>query len=225
LKARHVVIALALAAALLSCQTEQVKEWTLAAETPADTAVCGITFLDGTAWLSGGETKNSLNLYTLVDGELDLAFTMDKMISGIATDGTDLWISSTGDSLIKQVATDGTVKKSIPIPYGGNSTGLFYYDGTLWNTGFTGKIYQLDLDGNVLKTIDAPVVNLEGLVVVDDVIYALDFDNAKVIEIDMSGKKTGEIEAPFGAALALGWDGTDLWIAGQPGAGIYTYPL
>lgn len=199
------------------------RTWHTRMATPEGTTIHGIAFLNGKIYMTGYSAQK---LFTCdANGTVLDSISLDYRPTGLTADGTNLWLTSDSTGLISKITPEGSIITSIPIPNPGDSTGLFYLDNALWNTGFYQKAYRIDLAGGILKTIDTPTNNNEGLVVIDGTIYIADWSNQRIRLLNENGEQTDAIWSPVQRPLALAWDGTYLWLAGDGSKEIYTYKL
>jgi sugar lactone lactonase YvrE len=220
------VSAVALAVGLAACASAPpatAAYWEKVYDTPSDLCISGITVRDGAVWLTGGQIKNTRNLYELVDGAPAQRGAFDAMVAGVANDGKELWIASAGDGKLKRVADDGSVLAVVPNPNTVNSTGLCWAAGYLWNTGYTGEIFKIDPSGRLAATIKSPAHDMQGIVVVGNRIFVVDQTNNVLLKLDLRGRLLETIPVPEAcqAPMALAFDGRDFWLSGQPGSGLF----
>ena len=128
-------------------------------------------------------------------------------VSGIAYDGTSLWVTVDLEGLICQVAPDtGAVKRKIQFAshkIGGNA-----WDGSyLWQLAYEDKtISRIDLNtGQVTAVIATPGTGMcSGMTFDGQYLWVANFDEEKIYQIDQN-RRRGAIETPaFRLAVVLG---------------------
>jgi len=104
-----------------------------------------------------------------------------------------------------------------------DTLGLAWDNGYLWvseddGTTYSGVIFKIDTDGNILSSFDAPGQSSlgpgpMGLAFDGTYLWSVDFLDDKIYKLSKSGAVIGSIPAPSGISSGLVWDGTNLWVS------------
>ncbi len=160
---------------------------------------------------------------------------------GLAFDGTDLWMSTSGTDrkIYKIDTTDAALASlsSIPAPaVGGTVRGItFDASGNLWVsvsavTAGGGRIFKMNVaSGAILDTIATPGQNPRGITFANNILYCNDTDLDSIYSYDGSNWSS-KFQTPTtgGAgrfATGLTWDGTSFWIANSTTASDYLFKV
>ncbi|MGD9126412.1 MAG: transglutaminase domain-containing protein [Planctomycetia bacterium] len=132
-----------------------------------------------------------------------------------------LVISLTGSAW----AVSGDVVKEFPTP-GKHPTGLTYdaKTKTLWLADrMTDKLYQINPEtGKVIKTLDAPDFQIEGLAMANGKLWAMDVENSCAYLINpKTGVTERKIEIYCAEPTGLAFDGKYLWTASRKRERLY----
>jgi len=141
--------------------------------------------------------------------------------TGLATDGTNLFVADWREAKIFQFAVDGAVLRQWDAPTL-RPHGLAYHDGLLYvSDDHTGGIYALRLDGGVVEhAFEAPNVRATGLAWAGEAMFVL--AGGKIYKIlPEDGTILGYFPAPKGSCRCLTFDGTYLWVSDRISDEIY----
>ena len=115
----------------------------------------------------------------------------DARPSGIAWDGTHLWLSDRRHDKIMQVdPADMSVTSSFDSP-GGEPRGLTWDGSSLWSVdGSSDLIYQIDPSGEVIETWTGPVTAPWGITYDGEYLWVLDNDSRKIYQLTVPEPST-----------------------------------
>ena len=136
-----------------------------------------------------------------------------KYPSGLASDGTHLYLADWREARIYQVdPADGSVQATWPAP-SLNPHGLTFGADRLWiSDDHTGGIFALDLDTGIVDTLfSAPDERAYGLAYADGELFVLARDKVYRVTTD-DGTILDSFAAPARGARCLAFDGRYLWI-------------
>jgi hypothetical protein len=145
-----------------------------------------------------------------------------KYPSGLATDGTHLFVADWREAVIYQVsAEDGAVRKTFAAPTL-MPHGLAYADGHLFvSDDHTGGVFALNLDTGIVDNIfEAPASRATGLAYSDGVLFILASGQVYRVLPD-DGTILGYYAAPEGSCRCIAHDGKYLWISDRVTDEIY----
>ena len=102
-------------------------------------------------------------------------------ITGLAFDGTYIWVAEESGKIYCILKDDGTTIKTLDCP-GGKINGLTYSDGYLWTTSrHRDEIYMVDPKrGEVVNILPSPGPYPSGIYVKDNRIYISDFEKDSI---------------------------------------------
>lgn len=138
--------------------------------------------------------------------------------TGLAFDGTSLWISSADEHLICSVdPDDGSILRRLVVPIAA-PWGLAWDGGFLWVADFdTFRIYRVNITGSeIVSSIETPGIAPTGLSWDGYNLWISDFSAHKFFKVDpLSGSVLQSFKTPTPGynPSGLTWDGGSLWIA------------
>ncbi|MCD6367528.1 MAG: hypothetical protein J7L45_00405, partial [Candidatus Aenigmarchaeota archaeon] len=141
----------------------------------------------GLAWLGGLWVNNGTHV-TKIDENGNIISSIHPSWNPWSSLGTmegDLLIPDMDNEQVRKVRTDGTVVANYSInvtpDYHDRADGLDYGDGYIWTVDYQkGKIYKIDLDGNLIDSWDTRGDSPNGLCYKDDYLWNTDWSIYKV---------------------------------------------
>jgi hypothetical protein len=157
----------------------------------------------------------------------DVKLTLDspcKYPTGLATDGTRLFVADWRSAKIHQVsAAEGTVQKSFDAPTL-RPHGLAWGDGKLFvSDDHSGWVYALNLEtGLVESSFEAPGPNPTGLAYAGDGLFLLEKKSHEIYKVlPKDGTILNYFAAPTDSCTCLTYDGKYLWVSDRVKNEIY----
>jgi hypothetical protein len=193
-------------------------KWELVLENPIFEPINAITVSNDILLIAGIDSKT---LYSIDGLKITKIKTFRYRITGICYTSKGLWITSNEYPYIILLDEKYEETFKFPIPNSLNSTTVYVDKDYIYNTGFTGKIFKFDIKGHLIKTIKSPIENMEGLVVINDLIYVNSFNDGEILILNQDGNVINKIETPIMLPLGLTFDGINLILSGQKSSGIY----
>jgi hypothetical protein len=188
-------------------------------------APCSLAF-DGTyLWSVDGDNRK---LYkTDISGNIVDFFDAPFFYccSGLAFDGTDLWIGDTSynNYKIHRMDTAGNIINTFDAP-AADPHGLAF-DGTyLWGTSSNttaNKVYQMDTFGNVISSFDSPGNGYKGLAFDGTYLWQVDAVTNTIYKFNLSGTVMTSFRSQAAIPTGLASDGTHLWLSTKDEDRIY----
>lgn len=181
--------------------------------------VNGVTFDGEYVWFASGDKLNAL---CPESGELVRSLDVAAH-AGTAFDGRHLF--QIADNAIQKIdPATGTVLATLPVPGGGDLSGLAWAEGSLWvGQNRDRKILQIDPDtGTILRTIESDRV-VTGVTWVDGELWhgTWESDESELRRIDpQSGEVLAKMVMPSGTGVAgLESNGADRFFCGGASSG------
>ena len=133
--------------------------------------------------------------------------------SGLAWDGTNLWLSERGTDTIYELTTAGAIISSFAAP--GTAPAGLTFDGTnLWHVDkSTNTIYELTTAGAIVSSFAAPGSDPQGITWDGTNLWIADRTDLTIYEVTTTGTLVSSFAAPGPKPIGLTWDGTNLWVA------------
>jgi hypothetical protein len=142
-------------------------------------------------------------------------WSQDEPLSGLAWDGSSLWVTLDGSPVIRAVdPRTGAVRRSLP--FATPDTGGSAWDGRwLWQIAYLDRtIHKIDLrTGVVVGRIPTPGEGLcSGMTFDGRLLWVANFDDRRIYAIDPEdeGRTVTAIDGHF-ETTGLAWDGRHLW--------------
>ncbi|MBT3181174.1 MAG: hypothetical protein HN337_01555 [Deltaproteobacteria bacterium] len=187
----------------------------------------GLAYYDGSIWSvdnSNGQI-HKLDASGNIESSITYPNSSSLLATGLAFDGGgNLWIAKTdGPSMIYMMdASDGSVFGSFRAP-GGDSTGLTFVDGYIWNAGFNDNLYKVDpSDGSLLSEYTSPGCGPEGLTYDGTHIWHTDYYSNKIFKIDpASGVAFSVGDSPNNSPIGLTYDSVNEYVYLSASGSIY----
>ena len=183
----------------------------------------GLAYYDGRVWALDNSNAqiHKLDLSGNIDSSISYPNPSSQRGTGIAFDGSgNLWVAKTdGPSMIYKLdPTDGAVLDSFRSP-GGDSTGLTFINGYIWNAGFNKYLYKVNpSNGSLLDTYISPGCGPEGLAYDGTYIWHVDIYAEKVFKINPStGSAVAVGDSPVNSPIGLTYDSVNkyVYVTGQ----------
>lgn len=137
-------------------------------------------------------------------------------LSGLTTDGTDLWIVESWDNVIYKFDADtGETLSSFDSPCD-YPTGLAWDGEHLWNVGYYGEIFKIDPGtGGVVESFIFDEYDWKAVTYDGEYLWLAELYHTEPYDIYRINPETGEatyaFRMPNGCANGLTWDGANLW--------------
>ena len=142
-------------------------------------------------------------------------------MSGLAFDGTNVWLTGQSTNTIYELDSLGNVISSFAGP-ATNPTGLTFDGTNLWvvdrdmNT-----IYELDTLGNVISSFATPGTDSRGLTWDGTNLWLVEGTGSQIYELTTTGTVVSSFAWPDDYMRGITFDGTSLWVADQNDQLIY----
>lgn len=183
---------------------------------PGDGAATGVTS-DGEKLFSAAVMESSSVVYELDTlGNILSSFTWEEgIITGLAWDGTYLWIGEAFGGDLHRVTVSGTEVGQISTPLG-SVAGLTWDGNYLWAIDVpTQTVNRIDSNGQIIKSFTIPTFG--------DVITGLGWNETslwvcgaflnKIYQVSLSGTVLKVFDGPGLSATDLEWDPNYLWVS------------
>ncbi len=142
--------------------------------------------------------------------------------SGLAFDGRLLWVGDFPYIYKIDLSGNQVGKKLSSSRY--NPEGLAFDGRHMWVSDmFSGKLYKLDIDGTVMKNIDAPTTSIVDLAFDGTHLWCTDNWNNTVYKITTAGEILETIPSPGQSPEGITFDGSHLWLASGQSNMIYKF--
>ena len=133
-------------------------------------------------------------------------------MSGVAFDGTNIWLSDQNGNTIYELDNTGGIVSSFAGP-GTDPAGLTFDGTNLWLVDrATDMIYELDTAGNVQSSFATPGNDPRGLTWDGTNLWLVEGQNTEIYELTTAGAVVSNFNWPSGQLRDITWGGTSLWL-------------
>jgi len=136
-------------------------------------------------------------------------------MSGVAHDGTNIWLGGQNANTIYQLDTDGNLLSSFAAP-GTSPTGIAFDGTNLWIISRDNDmVYEVDTSGNVLSSFATPGTDSRGLTWDGSSLWLVEGNGSLIYELTTTGSVVSSFGWPSDYMRDITWDGSSLWVSDQ----------
>mgnify|MGYP001049408417 CR=1 FL=1 len=134
-------------------------------------------------------------------------YTSIPSITGLATDGKDIWVSGKSGKIYCLSKDDGTIIKNLEGPEG-SINGFAYSDGYLWTTSrYHDEVYMIDPNrGEVVNILPSPGPYPSGIFAKDNTVYVSDFEKDSIFIFQLPVQDYTITSNPERSRITLCWE-------------------